>query len=51
LNDEWEFDEVDNVKDNPPHLEEEIADDGDDVGGAEFQAMVRDNWLEFVSRA
>ena len=49
LKDEWEFDDND---DEEQHVEEEerIADDGDDVSGAEFQQMVRDNWLEYASR-
>jgi len=51
LKDEWEFDDDDDEEIAHEEEEEEIADDGDDVGGAEFQAMVRNNWLEYVSRA
>ncbi len=48
LRDEWEFDvEDEDVEDEGI---EGIAEDGADVNGIEMQTMVRDNWLEFISR-
>jgi hypothetical protein len=49
LRDEWEFDGEDEDVVREEEIES-IADDGADVTGIEMQRMVRDNWLEFISR-